>query len=309
MKTRMLIKAALAQLFTVVLIWGASLRASAVRASAVDAVITDIKGMKTPVTGIRAHRHDSCGHHFYYGGIAREVDTDWDSIFLSVDDDRYRVEIPLDIIRSLELEQSPEKTTSSQTSQQWAVVLSDGTTLVGKPTTFVDFKAKAELGDYSIPWEGVSRIVFSSPKTTHQIKANGARALTLYLTESEKRTLTEATFIRISRNKNFCFVGFGYDSNVLFKTDGGAKYDITLDKIRELRFVPEAHERAIQWGDETPESIQLVSPSGTEYSGHLDALGVEGISHVGAFDLLVIVPFTSSAKRLTVDEKGTCSRE
>ena len=263
----------------------------AVPKAVVDAVITDIKGSNTSVTHIRAHRYDGCKGMMYYAGVSTETDTYWDSIFLSVAADRYRVSIPLDIIKNVKREPPQENGRSSQPSQQWTVVLSDDTMLVGEPTTFVDFNAKAELGEYSIPWGNVSALVFSSPKPTHQVKANGTRAMTLHLTGNEKLTLTGATFISDDKNKNGCFIGFSYKSSTHFTTDGGAEYDITLDKVRELRFGK----------DKSLTSIQIVSPSGTEYSGHLGATGVEGISRVGTFDLLFTVPFTSSAKSLTVD--------
>jgi hypothetical protein len=267
---------------------------SSFRAEAVDAVITDQKGTKTSVTGLRSHRADNCKGFTYYIGTPTETDTYSDSIFLSVDDDQYRIEIPLDIIKSATRGQSDTKDRSSRRSEQWTVVLSDDTTLTGKPTTFSDFKGKAELGDFTIPQMSVGSITFSSPKTTHQAKSNGSRTVTLHVSDTEKRSLGGATFIFENKNQNGCFTGFGYRSSVQFVTEGSAKYELSWDKIRELRFTKEKYSA----------SLQLVAPSGTEYTGRVqEGLGIEGVSRIGAFDLHVIVPFASTAKRLTVDEK------
>lgn len=312
MKIRVPTIAAVVQFLCFVLTW------SSFQAAATDAVIADDKGTKTSVTGIRAHLQEICKPLLYYSDVATETDTEWNSIFLLVHDNSYRVEIPLDIIKTATRGQSDAKDKLSRRSEQWTVVLSDDTRLVGNPTTFEDFKARADLGDFSIPWRSVSQITFSSPKTTHQAKANGSRAVTLYVTDSEKRSLTGATFIYEEWNKNGCFVGFSYKSSLPFVTDGGAKYDITWNKVRELRFDVVAT-RALGLCNGLPTGVvHLVSQSGAEYrgsfgsfedpahlcqSGSVRPLGIEAVGRIGAFDLHMIIPFVSTAKSLTVDER------
>jgi hypothetical protein len=301
MKTRVPAVAALAQLLCVVLAWSSSFQAAAA-----DAVITDAKGTKTSVTGIRAHLHDNCKQPVYYLGVATETDHDWNSIFLSVDGDRYQVELPLDIIKTVTHAQSDREDKLSTRSQQWKVVLSDDTALVGEPAVFEDFEGEAELGAFSLPWRSVSEIVFSSPKTTYQAKANGSRAVALYVTDTEKRNLTGAAFIYEDRNQNFCFLGFSYKGSVQFVTDGGARYDLTWDKIRELGFSGLHDESSTHPSASRPlDSIDLVSPSGTEYRGGFKypAVGVEAVGRIGAFQLHMIIRFTSTATKLTVDQR------
>jgi hypothetical protein len=198
--------------------------------------------------------------------------------------------------------QRPVTNKASQASPEWVVTLSDGSNVVGNPTTFPDLKATAELGDYSISWKGILRIVFSSPQTTHAITPNGpgTRAITFYPIEGGKQIVTGATFFSERTNENNCFTGFNYMNNVKFTTEAGAEYNITFDKFRELRVLGR---------NEYSASVQLVSSSGTQFTGRMDALGVQGISRIGAFDLLFTVPFDSptirpvGTPRFTVDEK------
>ena len=270
--------------------------------AAADATITDSKGTRTPVTGIRTHLHDSNKGFTYYIGSATETDTEWNSIFLFVDTNRYRVEIPLDIIKTITADRTdPQaKTKTPMRSLQWTVVLSDDTTLIGRPVAFQDFKAKADLGDFSIPHASVAQMVFASPKTTYHATPHGDRAVTFYPTDAEKRILTGAAFIFDDRNQNGCFLRWTYKNNIQFVTEGGATYDITWDKIREIDFraLPAGPTNAVVHFSNRV--VRLTSPSGTEYRGSVkDALGVEALSHIGSFDLPVVVPFTSTSGRLT----------
>ncbi len=286
MKTRINVRTAFLQVLALVIMCSVTFPAHAV-----DAVITDQKGVKSSVSGLRAHRTDNCKGFTYYLGTATETDTDFDSIFLAVDDGQYQLQIPLDIIKSVTPRQTDTKNTSSRMSEQWSVLLSDGTTLLGKPIIFLDFKGQTELGDFTIPLANVAQLSFPSPKTSHHAKANGNRSVTLYATETDQMSLTGANFIYEDKNRNGCFEGFEYKDNIEFVTEGGTKYQVTWDKIHELRFATHSA------------SIQLVAPSGTEYTGQVNALGVEGVKRIGAFDLHIVVPFASTAKKLTVDKK------
>jgi hypothetical protein len=248
----------------------------------VDAAITDLNGKSTFVTQIQATTHASCKGILYYSNIATEINTDSDSIVLSMDNDGYQVSIPLDIVKEMR----------RQKQYQWEIVLSDNTRLVGIAKTFETFKARTELGDYYIPFEYVSRVTFRSPKSTLHLEAYGSSAATLYLTDTEKRAMTGATFLSENKNENGCFIGFIRESSTHFVPSGAATYEITLDNIREFRFVKD-----------NSANILLVSATGAEYPGYISGVGVEGISRVGTFDLLITVPFSSSAKRLTVERK------
>jgi hypothetical protein len=103
----------------------------------------------------------------YFNDVPTETDTEWNSILLSVRDpksdlncakcDSYRVEVPLDIIKTVTREHTRAENKSSSGSEQWAVVLSDDTTLKGEPTTFEDFKARATSAIFRFPEAGFRR--------------------------------------------------------------------------------------------------------------------------------------------------------
>jgi hypothetical protein len=273
-------------------------------ASADQVVVTDEKGAKTTAADFRAHKHDGCKGMMYYMGSPTETDTYFDSMYLEIGGtlagSEYLVEIPLSIISSVKSHARADSLKDPFFEKfKWDVVLSDGTTLTGRPVPFKsalgfdDFRGKTELGDFTIEWRHVAQLSFGSPKHEHQAMANGTHSLTLYANDSDKKELTGATFIYNRTNQNGCFDGLAYKDTIDFITDGGAKYQLTWDKIRELRFVNRAN----------TVSVQLVGPSGTEYTGKFaSALGIEGVSRVGAFDLHVVVPVASTAQRLAVEK-------
>jgi hypothetical protein len=271
-------------------------------AQTIDAVVVDRNGTKTSLTNLRIHREYSCKNTFYYADIPTKTETDSDSFFLLVADGQYGIEIPLSIVKTASAKQD-DRMDSRNSNPLWTVLLSDGTMVMGKPTTFLseptifkdefEFRAKAELGQTTIKWMDVSQLIFPSPKISYQAKSNGTQSVSLYISDTEKRSLTGSAFMKENRNKNGCFTGFVYQSSFQFVTDGRARYDITWDRFRELRFTK---------GSSTG-GLQLISVSGTEYSGHVEStLGIQGVSRMGAFDLHVIVPFSSAARRLTVDK-------
>jgi hypothetical protein len=265
-------------------------------ANATDATVTDIKGTKTRVNEIRAHLHDTCKGFMYYINYPTETDVDSESIIVSVDDDRYRVVIPINIIKNMDQRTRHITGAYPRTMPEWVFTLSDDTSVIGEIKTFTHLKGKAELGDYLIPWQGVQHMEFLSPNATPQVKlkVSSSRAITFYPTENEGRTVTGVRFINYDKNGNGCLLGFKYAAEVDFTTEGGAKYSITLDKFRELRVVKKGDASA---------SVQLISSTGTEFNGQMDAVGVEGVSRFGSFELLLTVPFNLSVKRITIDGK------
>jgi hypothetical protein len=271
-------------------------------AHADQAIVVDEKGAKVAVTDLRAHKHDSCKGFVYYTSSSTETDQVVDFILLEVGGGkeffgrgRYMIEIPLGIIASIKRKEPYDRSHDNLFANlKWNLVLSDGTTLTGRPVPynkalgFDNFTGKTELGQVSIQWERVTQITFASPQHEYTAKHLGTHSLTIMAPGAGNLKLNGATFVYAQTNSNNCFVALSYKDKLDFRTEGGANFELTWDKIRELRFEKSKDV-----------DVHLISPSGTEYVGRFGgALAIAGVGRIGAFDLHVFVPGNATADKL-----------
>jgi len=254
-----------------------------------DALLTDRRGLQTKVTDLKAHIHDSCGSVYYYIDASIETDFDWD--FIRFFTGEYEIDVPFEIIQKVEV-----KYGDYSNEKRDSIILADGTVIQGRDGATGDelgtmLMGETDLGKFQIAFEDISEMTpLYEPSSSFIAIPSGTNNAILSLQDGTELKLENATFYRLEKNKNGCYLGNQtYTNSVIFETTGGSNYELTWEKMGSISFVREA------W-----DQFNLVTPSGSEYSGRVpDVVGIEGTASLGNYILKVRVPFYSNAKSLT----------
>ena len=263
------------------------------QAIAVDTAVTDAKGIKTQVANFKSHYHVNCKGIFYYMSVATEKDFYWD--FLPIDTGDYIIRIPFSIITKIKVEEQTDPKNTWRKYYIYSLFLSDDTEVKGIPNRVTEFTGSAELGKFTILTKGVAEIIFKhEPRLNFNATPKGTHSAILVFSDNSQLQLRGASFISETKNKNGCYLREGYPTHMQFAT-GASEYTISWEKISEIVYIQSEKTSS----DSSKAEFKLVTKSESEYVGSANNLiGIEGIIKIGNYNLRIIVPFTSKAKKL-----------
>ena len=263
---------------------------------AANVEFTDINEVKTSITDFKTHLHENCESALTYIGVPTKTDFSWEILFVSTSN--YRVHIPFDIIQQV----------TKTGEADYTILLSDKTVIEGKLVGVThlgrtSFEGEADLGSFSTSLNTVKELLFRhEPMTSFEAVPQNENVATLTLSDDTQIQLKGIGFVEQTENKNGCYIGATYKSTIPFTT-GSVKYDISLDKLAGIEFMHdmEAKDANLIALGVKKVNFKVISKATKEYVGSTDKLimGIGGVTQIGNFELEVIVPFTSTAKKIS----------
>jgi hypothetical protein len=285
--------------------------AAAEPAPPLTAVVTDENNRPIRISGLKTYYEDDCSQPFMvYIGVPTSTHFEWD--FIPLHTDALTIDVPLVIIKTIGVEEHHPGVCS-----RLAITLADGTRIEG--FTAASFAGRSSLGEVKVKRGSFRAVAISEhePRTEYVATGIGKNSAVLSLLDGSTLALGSARFVAGTWNLNLCFSGYEYPSYMKFYS-GGAYYTLGWQDIREVaplmkrRFRDRFKDLSVAWLLDIEQlligrsaralgSFKLTGRSGLQATGSSDDVsGVEGVTQVGQFRLMVTVDFFSDYSKISL---------
>ena len=290
-------------------------------ASGVNATVTDSKGNKTIVQGVR-YQKKAWGQS-YYINVESQHKFVWP--YVPIDTGDFIVKLPLDAIRTFTVTRGTRSgPLGDQTYRITALTAGGQTSFSGEMTVitagsrsdpnrlggFEDddvFLGTTDFGTFTISVANVRSIVFI-PSPTPSAKTNKSRTPTtrirgsLLLADGSRLQLSNIFPVTNTYNHNDVAQGEEPVAEFDLYRDGGSDTKIRPSSLKAIRFLSSCPGNT-NLGNQRV--IEVESVSGQKLCGNTtkamtSAFGIDGIAQFADAEFEIIVPFSATAKELDI---------
>jgi hypothetical protein len=261
------------------------------------AEIRDNNGLITKINDIHRYQKETCSGMIHYIGVDTEIEFKED--FIPLYTGSYIINIPFKIIDKIDVEE--KKIRDMTNFCKYTVLLCDKTIIYGEISdcwipiyllsTFDKYIGTSEIGNFEIFANKVTNIKFIHKNQTLKLDLDPVvnNSLSLFLSNGNSLLVTSTRFVKKITNKNGCYTGKDYISDITIETEGGSKFNIPWQKIFSIEFIKEGGTHLYYFND----NIKVLLKNNSSYIGKVEneIIGIEGITSLGNYKLNILIPF------------------